>query len=257
MSFIDSHAHLHTSAFDEDREEALARARAAGVKDIVLIGAGGDLESTREAVRMAHSDPNLWASVGVHPHDVDGVTDESWQVITELAQDERVVGIGESGLDTFYDHGDPTRQEEYFIKSLELSRATGKPIICHIRDAHENAKRILREHGKGLGGVIHCFTGTAQDARDYVEMGYYISFSGIVTFKSADAIREAVGVVPRDKMLVETDCPYLAPVPKRGKRNEPAFLPHTAAVLAAECGVESAEIAEQTTANARRLFALT
>ena len=172
-----------------------------------------------------------------------------------LAPHPRVVAIGETGLDYYYDHSPREAQQAAFARFIELARAVGKPVVCHIRDAHDDARAIL-----GAGGVtdcvIHCFTGTPDDARAYAELGYYVSFSGIVTYKTAQALRDAVPLVPRDRLLIETDCPYLAPIPRRGKRNEPAFLTHTAEVVARYSGMSFEELAEVTTRNACRVFRL-
>jgi TatD DNase family protein len=167
-----------------------------------------------------------------------------------------VVAIGETGLDYYYDHSPRQAQRDAFVRFLDLARRVGKPVVCHIRDAHDDARAILAEHGAGRG-VIHCFTGTPADAAAYVALGYHVSFSGIVTYKNAQPIRDAVREVPIDRLLIETDCPYLAPVPMRGKRNEPAYVVHTAAVVAREAGLPVEELARHTTANACAVFGLT
>jgi TatD DNase family protein len=172
-----------------------------------------------------------------------------------LAPHPRVVAIGETGLDFYYDHSDRAAQADVFRRFIGLARRVGKPVVCHIRDAHEEARAILAAEGAmEVGGVIHCFTGTPDDAAAYVAMGFHVSFSGIVTYKTAQPIRDAVRQVPLDRILIETDCPYLAPVPKRGKRNEPAFVVHTAEVVAREAGVPVADLAAATVANTARIF---
>jgi TatD DNase family protein len=172
-----------------------------------------------------------------------------------------VVAIGETGLDYYYDHSPREEQRAAFARHIEIARAVGKPVVCHVRDAHREAHDMLAEAGvgRGLGGVIHCFTGTPEDAEAYVAMGFHISFSGIVTFrgKSAEPIRQAVKKVPLDRILIETDCPFLAPMPMRGKRNEPAYVVHTAGVVAEQAGVSLADLAAASTRNATSLFALT
>jgi TatD DNase family protein len=252
---IDSHAHVDGKEFDGDRPEVLARARAAGVQRIIVIGAVGDPESAERAVALAERDPDIWATVATHPHDVQHMTPDWWAVHERLARHPRVVAIGETGLDYYYDHSPRELQKAAFARFIELARAAGKPVICHIRDAHEDARAILVAGGV-TDCVIHCFTGTPEDARAYAALGYYVSFSGIVTYKTAQPLRDAVPLVPRDRLLIETDCPYLAPIPKRGKRNEPAFLPHTAEVVARCSGMTFEELATTTTHNTCRVFRL-
>ncbi|HKA91951.1 MAG TPA: TatD family hydrolase [Haliangiales bacterium] len=253
---IDSHAHVDGREFDGDRAEVLARARAAGVSPIVTIGTGPTLADIGRAVALARAEPDVWATVGVHPHDAARIGDGWWDQLEIWGRDPRVVGIGETGLDFYYDHSPREAQAAAFRRHVALARRLRKPVVCHVRDAHAETLAILREEG-ATGGIIHCFTGLPDDASAYVTIDFYVSFSGIVTFKTAGALREAVRRVPLDRLLIETDCPYLAPVPMRGKRNEPAYLVHTAEVVAREAGVSSAELAAATEANARRAFGLT
>ncbi|HET7504524.1 MAG TPA: TatD family hydrolase [Kofleriaceae bacterium] len=252
---IDSHAHVDGKEFDADRDEVLARARAAGVARIIVIGAVGEPESAERAVALAERDPGIWATVATHPHDVAQMTPAWWAVHERLARHPRVVAIGETGLDYYYDHSPREAQREAFARFIELARAAGKPVVCHIRDAHDDARAILVAGGV-TDCVIHCFTGTPDDARAYAQLGYYVSFSGIVTYKTAQALRDAVPLVPRDRLLIETDCPYLAPIPRRGKRNEPSFLTHTAEVVARCSGMSFDELAAVTAANTCRVFHL-
>jgi TatD DNase family protein len=252
---FDSHAHVDGAEFDADRTEVLARARAAGVARIVVIGAVGDPSSAERAVALAEADPEVWATVATHPHDAAKMTPAWWEVHERLASHPRVVAIGETGLDYYYDHSPRDVQQAAFARFIELARTAGKPVVCHIRDAHDDARAILAAGGV-TDCVIHCFTGTPDDARAYAERGYYVSFSGIVTYKTAQPLRDAVPLVPRDRLLIETDCPYLAPVPKRGKRNEPAFLTHTAQVVADCSGMSFDELARTTSENAARVFRL-
>ncbi len=257
VELFDSHAHVDGPEFDADRDEVLARARAAGVRRIVVIGAVGEPASAERAVALAERDPHIWASVGTHPHDVEHMTPAWWAVHERLALHPRVVAIGETGLDFYYDHSPRQAQAEAFVRFLDLARRVGKPVICHIRDAHPEAIAILRDHNAGeLGGIIHCFTGTPDDAAAYVDLGLYVSFSGIVTYKTAQPIRDAVGRVPLDRILIETDCPYLAPLPRRGRRNEPAYVVHTAQVVADCAGVPLDELAAATVANTCAVFRL-
>jgi TatD DNase family protein len=260
MQLIDSHAHLDDPAFAEDRDEVLARARAAGVEQMIVVGAGGDLATAQGAVDLAEREPGVFAVVGIHPHDVAKMEPGWWDTLEAMARRDSVVAVGETGLDYYYNHSPQETQRAAFARFLEMAGRVGKPVVCHIRDAHDEAREILAAGGAGrdLPGVIHCFTGTPEDAAAYADMGLYVSFSGIVTFKGkkCEPLREAVRRVPLDRLLIETDCPYLAPVPMRGKRNEPAFVVHTAEVVAREAGVPVAELAARTVANTRALFGL-
>jgi TatD DNase family protein len=257
VMLFDSHAHVDGPEFDADRDEVLARARAAGVQRMIAIGAVADPSSAERAVALAERDPGVWATVATHPHDVAKMTPAWWEVHERLAIHPRVVAIGETGLDYYYDHSPHDVQREAFARFIELAHRVGKPVVCHIRDAHDEAREILvAGRAMELGCVIHCFTGTPDDARAYAALGCYVSFSGIVTYKTAQPLRDAVPFVPRDRLLIETDCPYLAPIPKRGKRNEPAFITHTAEVVAREAGMTFEELAEVTARNACRVFAL-
>lgn len=252
---FDSHAHVDGPEFDADREATLARARAAGVQRMIVIGATGDPSTAERAVALAEQDPDIWATVATHPHDVDKMTDDWWTTHARLATHPRVVAIGETGLDYYYDHSARPAQQTAFARFIELARGVHKPVVCHIRDAHDDARAILAEGGV-TDCIIHCFTGTPDDARAYAARGYYVSFSGIVTYKNAEALREAVPLVPPERILIETDCPYLAPIPKRGKRNEPAFLTHTAEVVARCLGMTFEDLARTTAQNACRVFGL-
>lgn len=255
--WIDSHAHVDGPEFEADRDAVLARARQAGIERMVVIGAVGAPDSAQRAVDLACAHPDVFATVATHPHDVEKMTDEWWEVHERLAPHPRVVAIGETGLDYYYDHSPRQLQQDAFVRFIELARRVGKPVVCHIRDAHDDARRILAaERAAELGVVIHCFTGTPEDAEAYVAMGCYVSFSGIATYKTAEPIRQAVAKVPADRILIETDCPYLAPVPRRGKRNEPAFLVHTAEVVARAAGLTVEELARHTVANTCQVFRL-
>jgi TatD DNase family protein len=252
---IDTHCHLDFADFGADRPEVLARARAAGITTMICIGSGRDVGAAREAVRLAGVEPDVYAAVGIHPHDVAGMTEADWDELARLARAPRVVGIGETGLDYYYDHSPREAQRAAYRRFIALARQAGQPVISHIRDAHDDAAEILAETGAaGLGGVIHCFSGGVDDARRYLDLGQYLSFSGILTFKTAAPIREAAAFAPADRILVETDAPFLAPIPHRGKRNEPAFVVKTVETLAAVRGMSFEEAVRVTTENARRLF---
>jgi TatD DNase family protein len=258
MHLTDAHAHLDGDEFAQDLDAVIARARAAGVSRIVLVGLWRAPGSFGNALELAARSPDLFAAtIGVHPHDCARVPDADWETADRLARDPRVAAVGETGLDFHYDHSPRPEQERAFRRSLASARGAGKPVVVHVREADEACARILREEGvPGAGGVIHCFTGDAAAARAYLDLGLYVSVAGVVTFRSAEAIRDAVRIVPRDRLLVETDCPYLAPAPHRGKRNEPAFVAETARKVAELWGAPLEEVARTTSENARRLFRL-
>jgi len=258
MGLIDSHAHLDADDYAGELEAVVSRARAAGLERVVCIGLWRAPGSFGGAIELAARDPGFFAATaGVHPHDCARVPEDDWRRLEDLSCDPRVVGIGETGLDFHYDHSPRPVQEASFRRSLAIARSCEKPVVVHVREADEVCTRILREERvPGAGGVIHCFTGDAKAARAYLDLGLFISVAGVVTFKTAEAIREAVRIVPRDRLLVETDCPFLAPAPHRGRRNEPAFVVETARKVAELWGVPEPEVAAATTANAKRLFRL-
>lgn len=254
LELIDTHAHLDHEWFDGERDEVVQRARDAGVGTIVTIGA--DMSTSEAAVRLAETYPSVYATVGIHPHDASGATEAAYERLKELAAHPKVVAIGEIGLDYYYDHSPRDVQRQVFIRQLALARETGLPFIIHNRDASDDVMAVLREHGRGLPGLLHAFTGDAAMAAECVEMGWYISVGGMMTFKNAEAIRSAVADVPLERILLETDAPYLTPVPLRGRRNEPAYVRYVADFLAAERGLDVTEVARVTTQNARRFFRL-
>jgi TatD DNase family protein len=257
LPLIDSHCHLDFEDFAHERAQVIDRARAEGVLAFVSIGAGADLGPARAALALAEAEPDVFATVGIHPHDAARMTEEDWDALGTMARRPRVVGVGETGLDFHYDHSPREAQAIAFRRFIALARDVKKPIVCHIRDAHAEAQTILRdEQARDVGGVIHCFTGTPAEARVYLDLGFHVSFSGIITFKNAGEIRAAALLVPWERALIETDAPYLAPIPFRGKRNEPAYIVKTLEALAAAKGGPIELAAEHTTRNARRLFAL-
>jgi len=257
QAVIDSHCHLDMDAFDPDRAQVLQRAAAAGVTAMVTIGAGGPLEANHRAVALAAAHDRVYATVGIHPHEAASATDEVVAVIDALAQAPKVVGIGETGLDYYYDNSPRPQQRAAFTRFIALARRRQLPVVVHLRDADADALDILRSEGaREVGGVIHCFSGDAASARAFLDEGLHISFSGIVTFKNAEALREAARIVPADRLLIETDAPFLAPIPYRGKRNEPALVTRTAAVLAEVRGEPLEVVAENTRRNTERLFRL-
>jgi TatD DNase family protein len=254
---VDSHCHLDFEDFREDLALVLDRARSAGIVAMVCVGSGADLATAERAVALAEREPDVFAAIGIHPHDAAKITPEIWPAFAELAKKSRVVGIGETGLDYFYDHSPRQAQREAFERFLLLAATTARPVICHVRDAHDDAISVLRAGPlPDAGGVVHCFTGTVEHARRYLDFGLYLSFSGVLTFKKADEIRRAAAYAPPDRVLVETDAPYLAPIPHRGHRNEPAFVVQTLEALARVRGTSMEHAAEMTTSNAFSLFRL-
>lgn len=258
MDLIDSHCHLEPADFGDERDLVIDRARAAGVCHFVSVGSGASLANVDNALALAAAHPDFSCAIGIHPHDVGRTPDGAMERIEELARTRReVVAVGETGLDYHYDHSTREEQQAAFRRFVAIARAAKKPLTLHIRDAHDDARRILvEERGTEVGAIVHCFTGTVDDARAWLALGAYLSFSGILTFKSADEIRRAAAFAPADRILVETDCPYLAPVPHRGKRNEPAWVVETARVLAAVRSAALEEVAAATVANTRAAFRL-
>lgn len=252
---IDSHAHIQGKEYAGETEAVIARARAAGVETIIAVGGAGDMSSNTEAIALAQSFANVYATVGMHPHDAKDVGADELKTLSELAARPKVVAVGETGLDYFYDHSPHDVQLRVFAQFIHMARDTGLPIVVHERDAAVPAAELLREEGGGeLRGAIHCFTGNYEAARAYLDLGFYLSFTGIITFKNAEPLRDVVRKVPLERMFVETDSPYLTPVPHRGKRNEPAFVRFVAETIAKVKGVELAEVARVTSENVKKLF---
>ena len=257
MPFVDSHAHLDLEAYAADRDAVLARARAAGLTHMITIGASSGMQGNPAAVRLAETHPQLFATVGMHPHDAAHVTEGMWPALRHLAAHPRVVGIGETGLDYHYEHAPRAAQQELFRAFIRLACELGKPLVVHAREADDDVLRLLRAEGAGrCGGVLHSFTGGGALACAALELGLHISFSGILTFKNAQPLRELARTLPRERVLVETDCPFLAPVPLRGQRNEPAHVVHTVDTLAALWNLPPADVRRLTGENAVRLFHL-
>jgi TatD DNase family protein len=252
VTLVDSHCHLDDAKFDEDREAAIGRARAAGVERMLAIGTGNGPPDLEAAVRLADRYDFMYATVGVHPHDVAKATEETFARLRELAAHPKVLAIGEVGLDYHYDFSPRPVQREVFARQLALAAEVRKPIVIHTREAWDDTLGQVVD--LPYSGIMHCFTGDAAQARQALDRGFYLSFGGVLTFPKADALREAARIVPDDRLLVETDCPYLAPVPHRGKRNEPAFLVETVRRLADVRGRAAEEIAELTTRNFHRLM---
>jgi TatD DNase family protein len=254
---IDSHCHLDEARFQPDRDAVIARALAAGVTRMVTIGASGGMQANYDALALAAQHPSVYATVGIHPHEASAVSAEVLDEIARLARMPKVVAIGETGLDYYYDNSARPVQQAVFRQFIQLARTLALPLIVHLRDAYDDALTILREErATDVGGVIHCFSGDRGAAQRFLELGFDLSFSGSVTFKNADELRVVAGTVPADRFLVETDAPFLAPVPYRGKRNEPAYVVYTAAAVAAVRQQPLEDIAHLTRANTERRLRL-
>jgi TatD DNase family protein len=252
---IDSHAHLEMEAFDGDREDVLQRARTAGVETILSLGLMDEGATYRKAFQIVDDHPELLTAIGCHPHDAKSFGSEGEKLLRELSQRPRLVAIGEVGLDYHYNWSPPETQRDVFRRQVRVARSLGLPLIIHQREAERDLIAILdEEHAGEVGGVLHSFTADRETARAAIERGFLISFSGIVTFKNAEPLREVARELPLDKILVETDCPYLAPVPHRGRRNEPSFVRETAVCLADVKGMTLKEIEAATDESFRRLF---
>ena len=251
---IDSHCHLNYPGLVEDQAGVLARARAAGVTG--MLGISTKKHEWHDVIAIAEREADVWATVGIHPHEADAHVEVDTAALVEAAAHPKVIGIGETGLDYYYDHSDRAQQQRSFRSHIAASRETGLPLIVHTRDAEADTTAILREEmGKGaFPGVIHCFTASREFADVALELGFYISLSGIVTFKNARDLQETAKIVPAERLLVETDAPFLAPVPVRGKTCEPAFVSHTARFVAELRGVEPEELAATTARNFFNLF---
>jgi TatD DNase family protein len=262
--FVDSHAHLDGKQFDADREQVIARARQAGVQTLVAIGNGDGPEQVDCGIKLAEKYDFIYATLGIHPHEARLADEAAYQNMERLARHPKVIAWGEIGLDYFYDHSPRDVQKEVFTRQMELAAAAKLPIVIHCRpsDGSENAWddcfELLLEHwsARGLGGILHCFTGTWPQAQRALDMDFMISFAGNVTFPKAQQIRDAALQVPVNRLLIETDSPFLAPVPHRGKRNEPAFVKETARKLGELRGLTDQEVGQQTTRNFYNFFKL-
>jgi TatD DNase family protein len=262
--YVDSHAHLEMPQFDSDRDAVFARARAAGVKNIVAIGSGTGPGSLDCGVRLAESHQGVYATIGIHPHEAKLAEESDYHELEKLARHAKVIAWGEIGLDYFYDHSPRDVQQKIFQRQMELARAAKLPIVIHCRpsegseNAWEDCLRILHESwaSSGLGGVLHCFTGSLAQARAALDYGFMISFAGNITFPKANNIREAARELPLDRILIETDSPFLAPMPHRGKRNEPAFVIEVARQIGELRGCSQNELGARTAENFHKFFGL-
>lgn len=265
---IDSHCHLDSPRYDEDRAELLARAWAAGVREVLSIGIGEGPETMQRALEISREfagraeTPRIWASAGVHPHEARLADEAAYGKLDALLAEPEVVACGEIGLDYFYDHSPREEQKAVFARQMEIAAGRKKPIIIHCRPSQESTNawddtlEMLRTEwaGTGLGGILHCFTGEWRHARESMELGFLISFAGNITFPKAQAIREAAAQVPLEQMLIETDAPFLAPLPNRGKRNEPGWVKEVAVKIGELRGMEPEAVGEQTAKNFGALF---
>lgn len=263
--YIDSHAHLDGPKFDTDRDQVLVRAREAGLERILAIGSGTGPGTLDCAIKVAGQHDWIYATIGIHPHEAKLATEADYAEMQQLAGNPKVIAWGEIGLDYFYDHSPREVQQEVFRRQMELAHAARLPIIIHCRptnnseNAWDDTLQMLRDHWApfGLPGILHCFTGEWKHAEAALDIGFYISFAGNVSFPKAENIREAAKRIPLERMLIETDSPFLAPVPHRGKRNEPAFVVNTAETIAQLRGITPEETGEQTRNNFYRLFPVT
>jgi TatD DNase family protein len=265
---IDSHAHLDSPRYDEDRDALLDRAWAAGVREILSIGIGEGPDTMHRALEIARAyagrpnTPSIWASAGIHPHEARLADDAAYASLDGLLQEPEVLACGEIGLDYFYDHSPRDLQKSVFARQMEIAAARRKPIVIHCRpsdnstNAWDDTLDMLRTHWSptGLGGILHCFTGELRHAREAMDLGFLISFAGNITFPKAQAIRDAAAAVPLERMLIETDCPFLAPMPNRGKRNEPAWVREVAVTVAALHQMDHEEVSARTAQNFGALF---
>lgn len=253
---LDSHAHLDDTDFDSDRAAVIERARAAGVRYIMVAGGGTGPDRLDSPLAIAETYDWIYATVGVHPHEAQHFTDSHAEQILQLARHPKVVAIGEIGLDYYYDHSPRDTQKQVLIRQMELARALKRPIMIHCRDAWADLREVVGAHWRttGLGGILHCFTGSHEDARAFLDWGFLISFAGNLTFKKADDVRDVALSIPLDRLLTETDSPYLAPIPYRGKRNEPAYVRGVTQELARLRNLTEEELARQVLENFEKLL---
>lgn len=253
MLLIDTHAHLQDQAFIPDQDTAIQRALTSGIHHIITVGY--DYISSQAAVTLAQHQTSLFAAVGIHPHDASAWQENTNQLLLDLSRQKKVIAIGETGLDYYRNLSPRDRQKKVFARQLELARQVSLPVIIHSRDAGEEVFGFIKDFPE-LTGVIHCFSGTLFEARKFIELGWYLGITGSVTFPKATVLQEVVREIPLERLLLETDAPYLAPQPHRGQRNEPSYLGYMAAAVAMLKNVEVSVVAQQTTANAQKLFKL-
>lgn len=255
MNLFDSHCHLEDDRFEYDWRDALSRMGEAGVTRCVLCGS--DMPSCERIAELLPKSPMLYGTVGIHPHEAKNFSDGDLARMDELLKRPHIVGVGEIGLDYFYDLSPRDAQKEALVKQLNFALERGKPVVFHVRDAHGDMTELLSARRSALPrGVFHCFSGSVETAKQYLDMGFYISFAGPVTYKNASKLQEVARYVPADRLMVETDSPYLAPVPMRGKRNEPAYVAYVARVVAQLRDMDAEELARLAAANTCRLFGI-
>ncbi|NLN14518.1 MAG: TatD family hydrolase [Tissierellia bacterium] len=253
--FIDSHAHLDDSRFDGDRDILIKSLKDNDIELVINIGA--DLQSSIDSLKLADKYDNIYATIGVHPHSAKEVTEETLEEFRKLAKHPKVVAIGEIGLDFYYDNSPRDIQRKWFREQLKLAKELNLPVVIHSREATKETYDIIKEEQDGtLRGVLHCFSASKEVAMEYIKLGFYISLAGPVTFKNARVAKEVAKAVPLDKLLIETDCPYLAPEPNRGRRNEPKYVRYVAEKIAELRGIPVEEVAEQTRKNTKELFGI-
>lgn len=251
---FDSHAHVDDNRFDEDREAVINRAKEAGL--VGILNAGACMASSARSLALAEQHDIIYAAVGIHPHDAKEAADRDYEQLAEWTRAAKVVAIGEIGLDYYYDLSPREVQQQVFIRQLDVARQCNKPFIIHDRDAHGDVMAILKKEAKGLMGVMHCYSGSLEMAKEVIKMGLYVSFAGPITYAKDGKLKEVAANIPLERLLVETDCPYLTPQPFRGRRNEPAHVRFTAEEVARVRGMEFAALAEAATANTKRLFGI-
>lgn len=251
---FESHAHYDSRKYDEDREELMNSMQENGIGTIINVGA--TWKSVTTVVELAEKYPFMYAAVGLHPDEVGDLNEERFEFLKLQCQNEKVVAIGEIGLDYYWDNESHDVQKEWFIRQLDLARELDLPVIIHSRDAAEDTLKIMKEYAQGLQGVIHCFSYSKELAEEYVKMGFYIGVGGVVTFKNGKKLKEVVEAIPLERILLETDCPYLAPEPYRGKRNNSLYIPHIAQAIADIKGITYEEVVAQTEQNGKELFGI-
>lgn len=249
---FDTHAHYDDEQFDEDRDQLLSGMADAGVGTIVEIGAS--MESSRNAIRLAEQYPYIYAAVGVHPDNVGELNEETFRELEEMCRHDKVVAVGEIGLDYHWDTEPREIQKQWFVRQLEMAREMKLPVNIHSRDAAEDTFEIMKEYGKGLGGIIHCFSYSKEMAKEYVKMGFFIGVGGVVTFKNGKKLKEIVKEIPLEKIVLETDCPYLAPEPNRGRRNDSRNIHYVAEQIAELKNLDKEIVVKQTENNAKLIY---
>ncbi len=256
--FVDSHAHLDGSEFDADREAVIERARVVGLRYLLAIGGATGPEEMEASLHIATGRDWIYAAAGIHPHEASKAQDAHFDLLRRLTCEPKFLAVGEIGLDYYYDHSPREVQIDVFIRQLDLAREVRLPIIIHCRDAWADLREIIRAHWRdtGLGGILHCFSGTRADAFQFMDWGFLVSFAGNLSFKKAEDLRTVACEVPLERLLTETDCPYLAPVPHRGRRNEPAYVVEVARELARLRGLAGEEMGERTLRNFAEFFRL-